>query len=66
MGFEQPDLLGHVPFEFHHHDDVQATLECSRGRKLSLIIFCSDSHSSIPIPCINHPFIKLGDSLTID
>lgn len=32
MGYEKADLITHVPFEFHHHDDVEATLECSRGR----------------------------------
>lgn len=34
MGYGKNDLIGHVPFEFHHHDDVDATLECSRGSEL--------------------------------
>ena len=33
MGYEKKDLINHVPFEFHHHEDVEANLECSRGRK---------------------------------
>ena len=37
MGYEKPDLVSHVPFEFHHHDDVEANLECSRGCKFFLI-----------------------------
>ncbi|XP_011403284.1 PREDICTED: hypoxia-inducible factor 1-alpha-like [Amphimedon queenslandica] len=31
MGYEKKDLINHVPFEFHHHEDVEANLECSRG-----------------------------------
>ena len=33
MGYEKKDLINHVPFEFHHHEDVEANLECSRGCK---------------------------------
>ena len=31
MGYNKADLLGDVVFTFHHHDDTDATLECSRG-----------------------------------
>ena len=31
LGFSKNDLVGHIPFEFHHHEDMDATLECSRG-----------------------------------
>ena len=38
LGYSKNDLIGHVPFEFHHHDDVDVTLECSReGKMLSNI-----------------------------
>ncbi len=33
MGFNKEDLVGHVPFQYHHHEDVAATLECSKGCK---------------------------------
>ena len=39
MGYEKADLITHVPFEFHHHDDVEATLECSRGRMFLFFLF---------------------------
>ena len=30
------DLIGHIPFEFHLHEDKDATLECSHGGKKSV------------------------------
>lgn len=33
LGFEATDFIGHVPFEFHHHDDVNTTLECAKESK---------------------------------
>lgn len=39
MGYEKADLISHLPFEFHHHDDVEATLECSRGRTFLYFLF---------------------------
>ncbi|CAI8029661.1 Hypoxia-inducible factor 1-alpha [Geodia barretti] len=31
MGYGKEDLRGKLAFDFHHHDDTDATLECSRG-----------------------------------
>jgi hypothetical protein len=31
MGYGKEDLRGKLAFDFHHHDDTEATLECSRG-----------------------------------
>jgi PAS domain S-box-containing protein len=31
MGYEKQDLINKLPFEMHHHDDVEPNLECSRG-----------------------------------
>ena len=33
MGFAKEDLVGHVPFEYHHHEDVGANVQCSKGCK---------------------------------
>ena len=33
IGYDKNDLVGHVPFEFHHHDDVYATLGCAKDCK---------------------------------
>ena len=33
LGFEATDFIGHVPFEFHHHDDVNTSLECAKESK---------------------------------
>ena len=30
-GYSKGDLIGRVPFEFHHHDDIKITLQCSQG-----------------------------------
>ena len=31
LGYKKTDLLGDVVFTLHHHDDMEATMECSRG-----------------------------------
>ena len=30
LGYRSTDMIGHVPFEFHHHDDVNVTINCSK------------------------------------
>ena len=48
MGFEKEDLVGHVPFEYHHHEDVAANLQCSKGRESHATPTCHThmSHAS--------------------
>jgi len=36
LGFSRNDLIDHIPFQFHHHEDKDATLECSCGGKKSV------------------------------
>lgn len=33
LGYTANDIIGHVPFEFHHHNDINVTLDCSKECK---------------------------------
>ena len=33
LGYTKADLVGNVPFHLHHHDDEEATMQCSVGGK---------------------------------
>lgn len=30
LGYTRDDFIGKTPFDFQHHDDLEATMECSR------------------------------------
>ena len=44
MGYRREDLRDKLAFDFHHHDDTEATLECSRGSESSLIFYIVHVH----------------------
>ena len=31
LGYTKEDLIGSTPFNLHHHEDTEATLQCSKG-----------------------------------
>ena len=37
MGYRKEDLKDKLVFDFHHHDDTEATLECSKGSKYNIV-----------------------------
>jgi len=34
--FSRNELIDYIPFEFHHHEEIDATLGCSPGGKTSV------------------------------
>ena len=37
MGYRREDLTDKLAFDLHHHEDTDATLECSKGGKCTCI-----------------------------